>query len=176
MKTHLMFKWAAAASLVLSLLACEDSTGPETPLPQLQKWTFSGSEISFKSGIAVRGRDFDDNLTSGITVWLTDQSMDCSNAPEVLARMRGGWIGIKYPEISLGKGKVRLMVGHWPGGPGVNGNIDVQATATLSEADTSSARQVSGSLDFHDSSSDPEDNFGSAHIKGSFSVPYCSGE
>jgi hypothetical protein len=157
-------------------LACEESTGPETPLPPLQKWSFSGNEINYQSGIAVRRRDLNGNLTTGLTVWLTDQSIDCSTRAENLSSMRGGWIGIHYPEVSLGKGQVRLMVGNWPIGGGLNGNIDVQAAATLSKADTTTERRVSGSLDFHEPAFDPEDPFGAADIEGSFAVPYCPEE
>ena len=67
----------AAACLLLS--ACDDSAGPETALPPLQKWSFSGKEISYASGIAVRNRDDEGKPVPGLTVWLTDQSIDCSD-------------------------------------------------------------------------------------------------
>lgn len=168
---------AAAAGMLLT--ACDkSSTGPDdtgTTLPTLQKWSFSRKEISYKSGIAVRRRDADGIPASGLTVWLTNQSIDCSATAANLPSMRGGWIGIKYPEVSLGKGLVRVMVGYWPDGPGVNGNIDNQGTATLSKADTTNEKSVSGSLDFHSEEVDPEEGFGKADVTGSFSVPYCPG-
>jgi hypothetical protein len=168
---------AAAGWLILS--ACEPSTGPdktETTLPPLEKWSFNRKETSFKSGIAVRGRDVDGKLATGVTVWLTDQSIDCSTDAANLPIMRGGWVGIKFPEISLGKGLVRVIVGSWPDGGGLNGNIDDLATATLSKADTSGEKTVSGSLDFHNPEIDAEDGFGKADVTGSFSVPYCPGK
>jgi len=167
---------AAAACLLLS--ACDDSkgsTGPETTLPLLQKWSFSGNAINYKSGIAVRSRDTNGKLITGLTVWLTDQSIDCSASANSLPSMSGGWIGIKYPEISLGKGLVRVIVGYWSGTGGTNGNIDDQGSATLSKADTASEKSVSGSLDFHSDALDPEDGFGKADVTGSYSVPYCPG-
>ena len=167
-----------AASACLLLSACDDSkgsTGPGTTLPLLQKWSFSGKEITYKSGIAVRGRDLEDNPTTGITVWLTDQSIDCSTASGHLPSMTGGWIGIKYPEVSLGKGQVRVIVGYWSNSAGLNGNIDAQGVANLSKADTANEKTVSGSMDFHGEELDPEDGFGKADITGSFTVPYCPG-
>lgn len=172
------FPLALTLAAAIGLLsACNDSAGsangPDTPLPALQKWSFSGKEITYKSGIAVRSRDSEGKLVPGLTVWLTDQSIDCSTKVGDMPMMRGGWLGIKYPEISLGKGLVRVIVGYWPDGAGVNGNIDEQGTATLSKADISNEKSVSGSLDFHSPEVDPEEGFGKADINGSFSVPYC---
>lgn len=167
-----------AAALGLLLSACDESkvsTGPEDNLPALRTWTFSGKELTYKSGIAVRRRDFEGNPTTGLTVWLTDQSIDCSIDGSRLPVMRGGWIGIKYPETSLGKGQVRVVVGNWPESPGLNGNIDNPGAATLSEVDTANGKSVSGSLDFHSEALDPEDGFGKADISGNFTVPYCPG-
>jgi hypothetical protein len=168
------FTMAAASCLLLS--ACNDSkgaTGPEATLPLLQKWSFSGNAINYKSGIAVRSRDTNGKLVAGLTIWLTDQSIDCSARANNLPSMNGGWIGIKYPEISLGKGAVRVIVGYWSGAAGTNGNIDDQGTATLAKADTANEKSVSGSMDFHSDELDPEDGFGKADVTGSYSVPYC---
>ena len=123
----------------------------------------------------MRSRDTGGKLASGVTVWLTDQSVDCSAGANHLPSMIGGWLGIRYPEISLGNAQVRVNVGYWSDGAGLNGNIDDQGTATLSTADTSSEKSVSGSLDFHSEAFDAGDAFGKADITGSFSVPYCPG-
>jgi hypothetical protein len=161
---------AAAACLLLS--ACNDPAGPEAPLPPLQKWSFSGKESSYKSGIAVRSRDTNKKLIPGLTVWLTDQSIDCSTAGN-LPSFVGGWVGITYPGISLGKGQAGIIVGYWSNGAGLDGNIADHGTATLSKADTTSEKSVAGSLDFHSDAFDPTDAFGKADVTGSFSVPYC---
>lgn len=171
-----LFRIAALSTCCMfftCIYSCKETAGPEAELPPLQKWTFSGTEFTYRSGIAVRSLDFEDQPTTGITVWLTDQEIDCSSRAETQLPSPGGWIGIKYPEISLGKGSVRLTVGHWPRGGGLNGNIDVQGVATLTHADTTAKKTVSGALEHHEDSFDPEDGFGSADIKGSFTVPYC---
>lgn len=164
---------AAAVCLILSACGDDKSTGPAATLPQLQKWSFSGQEINYVSGIAVRNRDSAGKPVPGLTVWLTDQTIDCATDKDDLPSRSGGWIEIEFPNTSLGKASVGVMVGHWPVGQGLGGNIVDRSTATLTKADTSSEKSVAGSLDIHIEAFDPEDDFGKADIKGNFSVPYC---
>ena len=104
---------------------------------------------------------------------LAAAAVDCSHEEEDLPSFLGGWIGIVYPDAKLGKKSAQVIVGIWPDGPGINGNIVDWTTALLSKADTTTEKTVSGSLDFRASAFDPGSAFGKANIKGSFEVPYC---
>ncbi len=162
---------------VVLVSSCDNktSTDPDnTELDPLSSWVYRDSTYTFVSGLAERRHSFDGDPVAGITIWLSDQDITCSDSPIGWSiGGNGASVSVSFPEINTRSYGSLEIAGSMSARSGssssaFSGNL---GEAGLTLVDTVDQKQVRGWIKFEENDFFEDGEVIRAY--GTFDVPYC---
>ena len=163
----------------LLFIGCENSSeskDEDIQIDPVSTWTYRDSTYTFVSGLANRRDIFLNNPIDGITVWLTNQDINCLDIPVSAVQIGGAWIGVQFPSLEVrdyGEIEIQGIMGIWNSTASSYISVNL-GRGSLTFVDTVGEKRVRGWLEFELIGGSEEGEVSRAY--GTFDIPFCSAE